>query len=53
MLVYNGDKKYVGYCDVYPHTITAPKGTVVIKMHVRHDDLALREKWKDMTILSD
>jgi hypothetical protein len=44
MLVYNGDKKYVGYYDAYPHTIAASKGTVVIKMQVRLDNPALLEK---------
>jgi tripeptidyl-peptidase-2 len=50
MLAYDGDKKYLGYCDAYAHSITAPKGTVVIKMQVRHDDPAMLDKLKDMTI---
>jgi tripeptidyl-peptidase-2 len=50
MLAYDGDKKYLGYCDAFARSITAPKGTVVIKMQVRHDDPAMLEKLKDMTI---
>lgn len=50
ILAYDGDKKYLGYCDAYANPITAPKGTVVIKLQVRHDDPAMLEKLKDMTL---
>eukprot|EP00980_Cylindrotheca_fusiformis_P004686 scaffold992_cov116-Cylindrotheca_fusiformis.AAC.21 len=36
--------------DAFPNTISAPKGTVVIKMQVRHDDPAMLENLKDMII---
>jgi tripeptidyl-peptidase-2 len=50
ILAYDGDKKYLGYCDAYTKSITAPKGTIVIKMQVRHDDPSMLEKLKDMTL---
>jgi tripeptidyl-peptidase-2 len=50
MLVFDGDKKYLGYSDAFPHLVTAPKGTVVIRMQVRHDDPVMLEKINDMTI---
>ena len=50
MLAFDGDKKYLGYSDAYPNSITAPKGTVIIRMQVRHDDPSMLEKLKDMTI---
>jgi tripeptidyl-peptidase-2 len=50
MLVYDGEKRYLGCVDAYPHSITAPKGSVHIKMQIRHDDPKMLEKLKDMTI---
>jgi tripeptidyl-peptidase-2 len=50
MLAYDGDKKYLGYCDAYPQPISAPKGNVVIKMQIRHDEPSMLEKLKDMVI---
>lgn len=50
MLVYDGEKRYLGCVDAYPHSITAPKGSVHIKMQVRHDDQKMLDKLKDMTI---
>jgi hypothetical protein len=50
ILAYDGDKKYLGYCDAYAKSITAPKGAVILKMQVRHDDPTMLEKLKDMTI---
>jgi tripeptidyl-peptidase-2 len=38
------------FLDAYPNIINSPKGTIVIKMQVRHDDPAMLEKLKDMTI---
>jgi tripeptidyl-peptidase-2 len=50
MLVYDGEKRYLGCVDAYPSAVTAPKGTIVIKMQIRHDDKSMLEKLKDMTI---
>jgi tripeptidyl-peptidase-2 len=50
ILVFDGDKKYLGFSDAYAQSVTAPKGTVVIRMQVRHDDPDMLEKLKDMTI---
>jgi tripeptidyl-peptidase-2 len=50
MLVYDGEKRYLGCVDAYPQSITAPKGSVHIKMQVRHDDQKMLEKLKDMNI---
>ena len=50
MMAYDGDKKYLGYCDAFPRAITAPKGTVLIRLQVRHDDPTLLEKFNDMTV---
>ena len=50
ILAYDGDKKYLGFCDAFAKSITAPKGTVVLKMQVRHDDPSMLDKLKDMTL---
>lgn len=50
ILAYDGDKKYLGYCDAYAQSISGPKGSIVLKMQVRHDDPSMLEKLKDMTI---
>jgi tripeptidyl-peptidase II len=50
MLVYDGEKRYLGCVDAYPQTIAAPKGSVHIKLQVRHDDQKMLDKIKDMTI---
>jgi len=50
ILAYDGDKRYLGFSDAYARSITAPKGTVVLKMQVRHDDPSMLEKLKDMTV---
>eukprot|EP00934_Nitzschia_sp_Nitz4_P004024 Nitzschia sp. Nitz4//scaffold5_size260463//37246//41143//NITZ4_000947-RA/size260463-processed-gene-0.53-mRNA-1//1//CDS//3329555235//4014//frame0 len=50
MLVYDGDKKYLGFCDIYAQPISAPKGTVVIKMQIRHEAPTMLEKLKSMII---
>lgn len=50
ILAYDGDKKYLGFSDAYASSISASKGTVVLKMQVRHDDPTMLEKLKDMTI---
>ncbi len=50
ILAYDGDKRYLGYCDAYAKPITAPKGTVLLKLQVRHDDPSMLEKLKEMTI---
>jgi tripeptidyl-peptidase II len=50
ILAYDGDKKYLGFCDAFAKSITAPKGTVVLKMQVRHEEPSMLEKLKDMTL---
>lgn len=50
MLVYDGDKRYLGCVDAYPRSIATPKGAVHIKIQVRHDDQKMLEQLKDMTI---
>lgn len=50
MLAFDSDKKYLGVADAWPGKITAPKGKVTIRLQVRHDDPAMLEKLKDITI---
>jgi tripeptidyl-peptidase-2 len=50
MLVFDGEKKYLGVCDFSPSAVTAPKGTVTIRMQIRHDDTSKLEKLKDLNI---
>ena len=50
MLLFNGDKKYLGAADAWPSSVTAPKGTMKVRLQVRHEDPAKLEPLKDMTI---
>jgi tripeptidyl-peptidase-2 len=50
MLVFDGDKKYLGVADAWPDKITASKGTVTVRLQVRHDDPSMLEKLNDITI---
>jgi tripeptidyl-peptidase II len=48
--VFDGDKKLLGTVDAFPSTITAPKGRVVVRMQIRHDNPEKLEKLKDMIL---
>lgn len=50
MLFFDGDKKYLGVSDMKPSSITAPKGNVVIRVQVRHDDPTQLDKLKEMIV---
>jgi len=50
MLIFDGDKKYLGVADAWPGEVKAPKGNVTIRVQVRHDDPEMLEKLKDMAI---
>lgn len=50
MLIFDGEKKYLGIADAYPSGVNASKGTVVIRLQIRHDDPSKLEKLKDMVI---
>ena len=50
ILAFDGDKKYLGYCDAYSKSIQASKGTVTLRVQIRHEDPAALEKLKDMII---
>ena len=50
MLIFDADKKYLGCADAWPSEIKAPKGTVTIRLQVRHDDPVMLEKLKDMSV---
>jgi tripeptidyl-peptidase II len=50
MLIYDGEKRYLGCVDAYPSSIAANKGSVCIQLQVRHNDQKMLEKLKDMTI---
>jgi tripeptidyl-peptidase-2 len=50
MQVFDGEKKYLGVVDAYPSSVTAPKGTILIRLQIRHDDPTKLEKLKDMVI---
>jgi tripeptidyl-peptidase-2 len=50
MLIFDGEKKYLGMSDAHPSTIQASKGTVVIRLQIRHDDPTKLEKLQDLVI---
>ncbi|KAG7366232.1 tripeptidyl-peptidase II [Nitzschia inconspicua] len=50
MMIYDGEKRYLGCVDAYPSAVTASKGSVCIQVQIRHDDPKMLEKLKDMTI---
>jgi tripeptidyl-peptidase-2 len=50
MLIFDGEKKYLGVADYAPSPVTAPKGNVTIRMQIRHDEPSKLEKLKDMAI---
>ena len=50
MFVFDSEKKYLGMSDAYPSSISAAKGTVVIRLQIRHNDPSQLEKLKDMVI---
>lgn len=50
MLAFDGEKKYLGVSDAFVSSITAPKGPVVIRLQIRHDDPKKLEKLKDLCI---
>jgi tripeptidyl-peptidase II len=50
MMIFDGEKKYLGMADAYPSGVNAPKGTVIIRLQIRHDDPSKLEKLKDMVI---
>lgn len=50
MLIFDNDKKYLGVADAWPSEVKAPKGTVIIRVQIRHDDPEMLEKLKEMTV---
>lgn len=50
MLIFDGEKKYLGIVDAYPSSVNAPKGPVVIRLQIRHDDPSKLETLKDLVI---
>lgn len=48
--VFDSDLRCIGYSDSYPRWINAPKGPIMLKTFVGHDDPSLLDKLKDMTI---
>jgi tripeptidyl-peptidase-2 len=50
MLIFDGEKKYLGMSGAHPSTIQASKGTVVIRLQIRHDDPTKLEKLQDLVI---
>jgi tripeptidyl-peptidase-2 len=50
MLLFDGEKKYLGVADAFPSFLTVPKGSVTIRMQIRHDDPSKLENLKDMPI---
>lgn len=49
-LIFDGDKRYLGCADAWPSEVKAPKGSVTIRLQVRHDDPAMLEKLRDLTV---
>lgn len=50
MMIYDSDKKYLGAVDAYPSAIDVPKGTITIRLQIRHVDPKKLEKLKDLVI---
>jgi tripeptidyl-peptidase-2 len=50
MIAFDGEKKYLGMSDAYPSNISAAKGTVIIRLQIRHSDPSQLEKYKDLVI---
>jgi tripeptidyl-peptidase-2 len=50
MILYDGEKKLLGVADSWPDEIKVPKGTITIRMQVRHDKPEMLEKLKDTII---
>ena len=50
VMAFDGDKKFLGMSDAFPSKIEAPKGNVVLRLEVRHEDPSQLEKLKDLLI---
>ena len=50
MFVFDGEMKFLGMTDAYPSSINAAKGTVIIRLQIRHIDPSLLEKYKNLVI---
>ena len=50
MLIFDGDRKYLGCADAWPSEVSAPKGKVIIRAQIRHDDPSKLETLKDMVV---
>lgn len=48
ILVFDGEKKLLGTADAWPSSINAPKGKIVIRMQIRHDNPEKLEALKEM-----
>lgn len=49
-MVYDSNKKLLGVGDCFPKSHKVPKGTITVRMQVRHDDAELLDNLKDMTL---
>jgi tripeptidyl-peptidase-2 len=50
MLVFDGEKKYLGTSDAFASSVTAPKGQVAIRLQLRHEDPKKLEGLKDVVV---
>lgn len=50
-MTYDGSKKLLGCGDAWPGSVKCPKGDVVVRLSVRHDELALLEGLKGMPLV--
>jgi tripeptidyl-peptidase-2 len=50
MLIFDGNKKYLGVADAWPDEVRVPKGNITIRLQVRHDDISKLEKLKNLVI---
>jgi tripeptidyl-peptidase II len=50
ILLFDRQKKYLGAADAWPEEIKVPKGTITLRMQVRHDKPDMLEKLKDTPI---
>jgi tripeptidyl-peptidase-2 len=50
ILVFDGEKRYLGVSDARPASVTAPKDAVTVRVQIRHDDPSKLESLKDMIL---
>lgn len=53
LLVYDSNKRFLGCTDAWPTPLKLKKGDYVVRLQVRHEDLALLQRMKSMPLAVD